>query len=53
MMEEDEETRSEKFKSLRRHVAESWLEGPGKETALSVLDEMLFESAGESPPDSD
>ena len=44
-MEEDEETRGEKLKALRRHVAEEWLEGPGKETALSVLDEMVFEAA--------
>jgi hypothetical protein len=49
LMEEDEETRGEKLKTLRRHVAEKWLEGPGKETALSVLDEMVFEAAGESP----
>ena len=53
MMEEDEETRSEKLKSLRRRVAEDWLDGPGKETALSVLDEMVFEAAGEWPPNSD
>jgi hypothetical protein len=46
---EDDETRREKLKSLRRHVAEDWLDGPGKETALSVLDEMVFEAAGESP----
>jgi hypothetical protein len=52
-MEEDEETRSETLKSLRRHVAEEWLEGPSKETALSVLDEMVFEGAGEWPPNSD
>jgi hypothetical protein len=26
---------------------------PGKETALSVLDEMVFEAAGESPLNSD
>jgi hypothetical protein len=52
-MEEDEETRGEKLKSLRRRVAEEWLEGPGKETALSVLDEMVFDAAGESPLDSD
>jgi hypothetical protein len=52
-MEEDEETRSETLKSLRRHVAEEWLEGPSKETALSVLDEMVFEAAGESPLSSD
>src|SRR5829696_3841039 len=52
-MEEDAETRSEKLKSLRRHVAEEWLEGPGKETALNVLDEMVFEAAGESPLNSD
>ena len=53
MMEEDEETRSEKLKSLRRCVAEDWLDGPGKETALSGLDEMVFEAAGESPLNSD
>jgi hypothetical protein len=35
------------LKSLRRRVAEGWLDGPGKETALSVIDEMVFESAGE------
>ena len=52
-MEEDEETRGEKLKALRRHVAEEWLEGPGKETALSVLDEMVFEAAGEAPLNSD
>jgi hypothetical protein len=52
-MEEDEETYSGKLKSLRRHVAEEWLEGPGKETALSVLDEMVVEAAGEWPPNSD
>ena len=45
----DAERRSEELKSLRRRVAERWLEGPGKETALSVLDEMVFEAAGESP----
>ena len=49
MMEEDAETRSEKLKALRRRVAEDWLDGRGKETALSVLDEMVFEAAGESP----
>ena len=48
-MEEDAETRGEKLQTLRRRVAEGWLEGPGKETALSVLDEMVFEAAGESP----
>ena len=47
MMEEHEETYSGKLKSLRRRVAEEWLESPGKETALSVLDEMVFEAAGE------
>ena len=52
-MEEEEEMGSEKLKSLRRRVAEEWLEGPGKETALSVLDEMVFEAAGESPLNSD
>ena len=52
-MEEDVETRSEKLKSLRRSVAEGWLEGPGKETALSVLDEMVIEAARESPLNSD
>jgi hypothetical protein len=44
---QDAETRSEWLKSLRRRVAEGWLDGPGKETALSVIDEMVFESAGE------
>jgi hypothetical protein len=48
-MEEDEETRGEKLKTLRRGVAEGWVDGPGKEVALSVLDEMVFEAAGESP----
>jgi hypothetical protein len=48
-MEEDAEKYSEKLKSLRRRVAEVWLDGPGKETALRVLDEMVFEAAGESP----
>jgi hypothetical protein len=52
-MEEDVETRSGKLKSLRRRVAEDWLVGSGKETALSVLDEMVIEAAGESPPDLD
>jgi hypothetical protein len=52
-MEEDGETRSEELKSLRRRVAEGWLDSPGKETALSVLDEMVFETAGESPLHSD
>jgi len=52
-MEEDAEPRSEKLKSLRRRVAEGWLDGPGKETALSVLDEMVLEAAGEWPPNSD
>ena len=52
-MEEDAETRVEKLKTLRRRVAEGWLDGPGKETALSVLDQMVFETAGESPPNSD
>jgi hypothetical protein len=52
-MEEDEETRGEKLKTLRRGIAEGWLEGPGKETALSVLDEMVIEAAGESPLNSD
>jgi hypothetical protein len=42
-MEEDEETRGEKLKTLRRRVAEDWLDGPGKETALRVLDEMVLE----------
>ena len=53
MMEEDEETRDERLKSLRRRVAEVWLDGAGKERALRVLDEMVFESAGESPLNSD
>jgi hypothetical protein len=52
-MEEDEETRGEKLKTLRRRVAEDWLDGPGKETALRVLDEMVLEAAGEWPPNSD
>jgi len=52
-MEDDAETCSEKLKTLRRCVAEEWLEGPGKETALSVLDEMVFEAAGESPLNSE
>jgi hypothetical protein len=52
-MDEDDETCGEKLKSLRRRVAEDWLDGPGKETALSVLDEMVFEAAGEWPPNSD
>jgi hypothetical protein len=30
-------------------VAEDWLHGPGKEKALSVLDELVFEASGESP----
>jgi hypothetical protein len=41
------------LKTLRRGVAEGWLDGPGKEVALSVLDEMVFETAGESPLHSD
>ena len=49
----DAETRGEKLKTLRRCVAEGWLDGRGKETALSVLDEMVFEAAGEVPPDLD
>jgi hypothetical protein len=49
----EDKTDSGKLKSLRRCVAEDWLDGPGKETALSVLDEMVFEAAGESPLDSD
>jgi hypothetical protein len=52
-VEEDAETRSERLKALRRRVAEDWLDGPGKERALSVLDEMLFEVARERPPDLD
>jgi hypothetical protein len=52
-MEDDAETCGEKLTTLRRCVAEEWLEGPGKETALSVLDEMVFEAAGESPLNSD
>ena len=52
-MEEDEETYSGKLKSLRRRVAEDWLDSPGNETALSVLDEMVVEAAGEWPPNSD
>jgi hypothetical protein len=48
-VEEDEETYSEKLKSLRRRVAEDWLDGHGKEIALSVLDQMVFEVTGESP----
>jgi hypothetical protein len=53
LVEEDAETRSERLKSLRRRVAEDWLDGPGKETALSVLDQMVFEVTGESPLNSD
>jgi hypothetical protein len=49
----EDETYSGKLKSLRRCVAEGWLDSPGKETALSVLDEMVFEAAGEVPPDLD
>jgi hypothetical protein len=41
------------LKTLRRGVAERWLDGPGKETALSVLDEMVFEATGGSPLNSD
>jgi hypothetical protein len=52
-MEEDADTRSEKLKTLRRRVAEDWLDGHGKEIALSVLDQMVFETAGESPLNSD
>jgi hypothetical protein len=55
-MEEDEETRGEKLKTLRRRVAEDWRDSPGKETALDVLDEMVLaaaEAAGESPLNSD
>ena len=52
-MEDDVETRSEKLKCLRRGVAEDWIDGLGKETALSVLDEMVFEAVGESPLNSD
>jgi hypothetical protein len=52
-MEEDAETRSEKLKTLRRRVAEDWLDGQGKEIALSVLDEMVFEAGEESPLNSD
>jgi hypothetical protein len=52
-MEEDAEPRSEKLKTMRRRVAEGWLDGPGKETALSVLDQMVFEVTGESPLNSD
>ena len=43
MTEEDTERRSEKLKALRRRVAEDWVDGPGKERALCVLDEMIFE----------
>jgi hypothetical protein len=50
---QDQETRGEKLKTLRRGVAEGWLDGPGKEIALSVLDEMVFEATGESPLNSD
>jgi hypothetical protein len=52
-MEEDAERRREKLKTLRRRVAEDWLKGRGKQTALIVLDEMVFEAAEESPMDSD
>ena len=52
-MQEDEETPGEKLKTLRRRVAEDWLDGHGKEVALSVLDEMVLETAGESPLQSD
>jgi len=48
-MEEDAETRSEKLKTLRRRVAEGWLDSHGKEILLSGLDEMVFEVTGESP----
>jgi hypothetical protein len=37
------------LKALRRRVAEDWLDGQGKETALSVLDELVFEAGRESP----
>jgi hypothetical protein len=52
-VEEDAETRSEKLKILRRRVAEDWLDGQGKEIALSVLDQMVIEATGESPLNSD
>jgi hypothetical protein len=52
-MDDDAETHGEKLKSLRRRVAEDWLDSPGKETALTVLDEMVLEAAGEWPPNSD
>jgi hypothetical protein len=45
LMEEDAETYAEKLKSVRRRVAEDWLDGPGKERVLSVLDEMVFEAS--------
>jgi hypothetical protein len=52
-IEEDTQTHSEKLKTLRRRVAEGWLDGRGKETALSVLDEMVVEAAEGSTPNSD
>jgi hypothetical protein len=52
-MEEDAETRREKLKTLRRRVAEDWLDGQGKEIALNVLDQMVLEVTGESPLNSD
>jgi hypothetical protein len=53
LMEEDAETRREKLKTLRRRVAEDWLDGQGKEIALNVLDQMVLEVTGESPLNSD
>src|SRR4051794_24031491 len=52
-MQEDEETRGEKLKALRRGVAEGWLEGRGKEVALNVVDEVVFEAGGGSAPPSE
>jgi hypothetical protein len=38
-----DEERAEALKRLRRNLAASWPATPSKETALKVLDEMVWE----------
>jgi len=49
----DTDARCQALQSIRRVIAGEWLDSPGKETALSVLDEMVIEAARESPLSSD
>jgi hypothetical protein len=39
-----DEERAEKLRRLRRLIAEQWPEGRGREMAMRVLDDMVWEA---------